>query len=127
MDAKKILIIDGNEDESRQLKNFLEREHFDVTLCHTSGEGLTSFREDKPGIVITEILMPLIDGFELVRFMKGSAPGVIIIAMTTGGRIKASEYLHAIRLMGADHTMEKPFRPGELVKAIHSIVLCNSV
>ncbi len=70
-------------------------------------------------VVITDIVMPDIDGLEVIRSIKATNPLCKIIAMSAGGRVNGSGlYLHLADALGADSTLRKPFAISELCNAV---------
>jgi len=119
---RKILIVDRSEMFLERLKMRFEQEGYLVQTTTTSSKILEAMEKFHPDIVMIEVLMPGIDGFEMIKLLKWHRQSVKIIAMTSGGRINAVEYLEAIRLLGADFTLKKPFREEYLVNALKVIL-----
>lgn len=78
-------------------------------------------RNQTVDIVLTDIVMPDEDGLELVRKIKKMNPAPKIVAMSGGGRIAATDYLNMARVMGVSATIEKPFKPQELVELLRRV------
>ena len=73
----------------------------------------------RPDLVITDIVMPDVDGIELIRRIRALAPATPVIAMTGGGQYgRAQTYLNWAGQLGADGVLRKPFDLGELVLLI---------
>jgi len=62
--------------------------------------------------------MPERDGFELLRELRRTTPGLKVVAISGGGQVESSEYLLLARELGAVATLSKPFRPSELLQAV---------
>ncbi len=73
-------------------------------------------------LLITDIVMPEKEGFEVLMELKKAKPPVKIIAMSGGGRHSPTEVLHVARHLGASRILAKPFSNGELVAAIEALL-----
>ncbi|MBT5873675.1 MAG: response regulator, partial [Candidatus Latescibacteria bacterium] len=73
-------------------------------------------------IVVTDILMPDMEGIETIRELKRINPDVKIIAMSGGGTIEANEYLKMALLFGAKSTISKPFDVLEMLEALRACI-----
>ncbi|OUS31114.1 hypothetical protein A9Q99_04690 [Gammaproteobacteria bacterium 45_16_T64] len=120
----KILLIDDDKDFNDTLKEFLEYEGFSVICAYNGKEGLSLIRKEKPDLIITDIVMPNVDGLEvLVELQREplSFP-TKIIAISGGGRIDGEYYLDTAEAFNTDYTFEKPLVVGELLKAIRELL-----
>ena len=79
---------------------------------------LAIFRQQQPDAVVTDIVMPECDGFELIREMRALDPKVKIIAISGGAMISTDYYLRTAKSLGASATLAKPFGMAELVAAV---------
>ena len=80
--------------------------------------GLRELTEGPIDVVITDLLMPDMDGIEIMATIRRDAPHVQIVAVSGGGRIDAGEYLRLAQYLGADRTLQKPFTLASLCAAI---------
>ena len=87
----------------------------------SSGKGLL---EAMPGVdlVITDIVMPDVDGMEVIKQLKEQYPEVPIIAISGGGRIAADFYLKASEVLGVNKVLQKPIEPVELLDAVKEVL-----
>ncbi|MBT7761007.1 MAG: response regulator, partial [Rhodospirillaceae bacterium] len=106
----RILIIDDDDIQRRIVREILEAGAHDVTEAEDGNQGLRLQNEQVFDLIITDILMPGMEGLETVRELARVYPGVRIIAMS-GHR---EGYLRAASSFGAMATLEKPFAPGDL-------------
>lgn len=111
---KKILLVDDDEMVRYALRKYLSREGYDVTEADNGVSALKQVKENRFDLVITDIIMPEIEGLELIRTLKKNQPSLPIIAISGGGRIDKAEYLSLADLMGVTTTLSKPFDPEEL-------------
>jgi CheY-like chemotaxis protein len=82
-------------------------------------EGLAQFKTANADLVITDIVMPGTEGFEVMMKLKKKHPLVKIIAISGGGLHTAEHYLHTARLLGAVKVLTKPFSYEALLTAVN--------
>jgi CheY-like chemotaxis protein len=87
---------------------------YDTVEACDGCDGLQRYRQFPVATVITDLQMPGMDGFDVIRELRHDFPDVNIIAMSGD-----SQLLHRARQLGAQHTIEKPFDPEALSQAIH--------
>jgi len=100
----------------------LEGMGYQVTEASTGADALADFLIQPSDVVITDLLMPEVDGFETIRQLKTISPALKVIAMSGGGRIGSGRYLDVAKNLGAEHTLKKPFTRTELVEALHEVL-----
>lgn len=89
-----VLVVDDSATERFRLKKELEAEHFDVIVATDSSSALRLLAEQRPAVVIVDVLMPVTDGYELCRQIKSSpATGSVPVILTSGlGQIYHSNW-----------------------------------
>ena len=117
-----ILIIDDDKSILSFLKERLMYEGFNVLTAINGKEGMKLFNENQVDLVITDIIMPDIDGFETIIELKRICPDIKIIAMSGGGRGQPEYYLETAKSFGAQYTVEKPFKTSELLEAVYELL-----
>ncbi|HXA13898.1 MAG TPA: response regulator [Opitutaceae bacterium] len=118
----RILLIDDDNSVRTILGLALADLGHTVIEARNGKEGLELFRNAKADLVITDIVMPEKEGFEVLMKLTKKHPSVKIIAMSGGGRHNAKNYLQTARLMGAAKVLEKPFSNEVLVAAINELL-----
>ncbi|KPK32819.1 MAG: tRNA(5-methylaminomethyl-2-thiouridylate) methyltransferase [Chlamydiae bacterium SM23_39] len=111
--SKKILIADDELLIRNFLKDFLKEESFEITLCENGKQAIEALKNENFDIVITDMKMPIKDGFEVLKFAKKHTDSLVII-MTAFGSIENA--VEAMKL-GAFNYLIKPFSL-ESIKAI---------
>ncbi len=112
--AFKILVVDDELTLLNTVKAYLEQEGFTVQTTTDGRSALTLFRNFQPDLVVLDIMLPEIDGLEVLRQLRQTS-NVYVIMLTA----KADEADKVIGLgMGADDYVTKPFSPRELVARI---------
>ncbi len=115
---KKILIIDDDTKLTGLLAGFLEKYNFAVKAVPTPEEGFGRLRKDLPDLIILDIMLPGMDGFEACRRIRRDY-SVPIIMLTARGDV--ADRIVGLEL-GADDYLPKPFEPRELVARIQSVL-----
>ena len=118
----KILIIDDEERIRLLLRRMLEREGYEVVEASNGEEGIKSYRDEPVDLVITDILMPVKEGFTTIMDLKRDFPEVKIIAMSGGRRIGPEEYLKVAKKFGAIIMLNKPIMKEDLLSAVKSLI-----
>lgn len=117
-DRHRILVVDDELDTVILLKHVLMREGFDVSGANSGKEALAKIAEVKPSLVLLDLMMPEMDGWETYHQIQqlDDLPVIVISALSQ------SEYIVKALELGADDYITKPFEQGE-VKARVSAVL----
>lgn len=111
----KILLVDDDTDNSMLLKCFIETEGYEVYYAQNGREGLKLFHEVKPDLILLDINMPGINGFEMARKVRETDKRVILFFLTD--RTEKADRLYGFSLKGNDY-IPKPFYPEELIAKI---------
>jgi DNA-binding NtrC family response regulator len=115
---KTILVIDDEPAIREIIRGILESAGYRVIEAANGANGLALFRQRKPCLVITDILMPGKDGMEAIRELRGMDPKVPIIVISGGSQIRDAVSLAEAQQLGAVGTLQKPFRHQDLLVAI---------
>lgn len=115
----KVLVVEDEAPIRKFIAINLERSGFTVLEAETGEKGLEMARAYKPEIMVLDVMLPGIDGFEVCKKLRDEMPELIIIMLTARGqdidRIAGLE-------IGADDYMVKPFNPRELTARINSVL-----
>ena len=109
--AAKILVIDDDSSLRRVLEYNLQQEGYDVFTAADGESGLKLFEEKAPALVITDLKMPGMGGFQLLAAVKERSPATVVIVLTAFGAIDTA--VEAMKL-GAFDYLTKPFNREEL-------------
>jgi DNA-binding response OmpR family regulator len=118
----KVLLVEDETTLSMIIKDTLEDESFDVTLASDGIKGLSSYQAQKPDIIITDVMMPQMDGFEMVRRIRKEDRKTPILFLTA--RDSLDDLVEGFNL-GANDYLKKPFKMLELVMRVKA--LTNSI
>ena len=121
MSQRKILVIDDEQDILDLVVPHLVREGYNVGTCMLGHESLRRVRDERPDLVILDVMLPDLDGIEICRALKwDAATRSIPIVMVTG---KADESDVVLGLgIGADDYISKPFRLKELLARVKAVL-----
>jgi len=115
--AKHLLLIDDDSELAELLTEYLEGENYNVTSCLDGASGLAKASDDKFDLILLDVMMPILNGFEVLKAL-GSNHKTPILMLTAKGddndRILGLE-------LGADDYLAKPFKHRELLARINAI------
>ena len=112
----KILLVDDDLKNSMLLKRFIEAEGYEVTYANNGNVGLEMYRSEHPDLILLDINMPELDGFEMAKTIRRNDKKTVIFFLTD--RTDKVDRLHGFSLKGNDY-IPKPFYPEELIARIH--------
>jgi two-component system KDP operon response regulator KdpE len=110
----KILVIEDEERMARFVRLNLEQDGFQVNEALTGREGLDKLRTFMPDLVLLDVMLPDLDGFELLKMIR-EIDTVPVIMLTAKG--EEEDKVRGLEL-GADDYITKPFSPRELVSRV---------
>lgn len=116
MKAIKILLVDDDIKNSLLLKRFIEAEGYSVDYAENGRIGLEMYNLVRPDLILLDINMPELDGFEMAKAIRAKDKRVIIFFLTD--RTDKVDRLHGFSLKGNDY-IPKPFYPEELIAKIN--------
>ncbi len=118
MANNKVLIVDDDAHIAELIKLYLEKEGFKTSVAQNGSKALQMFREAAPSIVILDIMMPEMDGWQVCREMRRIS-NIPIIMLTAKG--ETFDKVLGLEL-GADDYMVKPFEPKELIARVKAVL-----
>ncbi|MEO0456252.1 MAG: response regulator transcription factor [Cyanobacteria bacterium P01_A01_bin.114] len=116
---KKILIVDDDNTLRAALTRYLEDRGFLVRNAETGAEGLTLFQQDPPDLVVSDVMMPEMDGYEFCTELRASRSGQLVPFIFLSGRSELDDRIQGHNI-GADDYLVKPFHPKELIAKIEA-------
>ncbi|MBQ9914786.1 MAG: response regulator transcription factor [Clostridia bacterium] len=114
MQNQRVLVVDDDRNICELIRLYLEKEGFSVTMAHDGQAALTLFKESAPSVVLLDIMLPKMDGFQVCREIRRIS-NIPIIMLTAKG--ETFDKVLGLEL-GADDYMVKPFDNKELVARI---------
>lgn len=116
---KNILLVEDNGLLAENIKALLEEELFNVTVAVTAEEGLTLAVQQKPDLILCDIMLPDKDGYELFIVLKEKFGNVLPPFIFLTAKSQRDDQRKGMEL-GADDFITKPFTKNELIKAIET-------
>ena len=114
----RILLVDDNLDLITAVAELLCGASHAVTTAANGRKALELLEDNAYDLVITDIIMPEMEGIETIMNMRKKYPALKVVAMSGGGRISPEEYLVIARKLGVAQTLTKPFSGKELNEAV---------
>ena len=118
----RILVVDDDDQVRTVLRLILERAGHTVSDAADGHQALAEFRNEVPDLVITDIVMPEMDGIETIMELRRHHGDVKIIAVSGGGRVHPHDCLNWASKFGVDYTFTKPLDRRELLAAVDELL-----
>lgn len=118
----RILLVEDDSTLSFIIQDALLREGFDCFSASNGEAGLKLFQETKPDVIVADVMMPKMDGFEMVRRIRMSRPDVPVLFLTA--RTALDDVVKGFEL-GANDYIRKPFQLLELIVRIKALLMRN--
>ncbi|HSM93670.1 MAG: response regulator [Anaeromyxobacteraceae bacterium] len=119
MDRKKILLVDDSSTVLLMEKMILSKSEYDVVTARDGLEGVDKARSERPDLILMDVVMPRMDGFEAVRKLRedDSTRTIPVIMVTTRGELQSVETGYA---SGCSDYVTKPINGLELLTKVRS-------
>src|SRR5580658_508159 len=114
----RVLLVDDDRELCQMLTEYLDAEHFDVKSVHDGGEALEELQAGEFEILILDVMLPSVGGFDVLRKLGASYETPILMLTARGDDVDRIVGLE----LGADDYLSKPFNPRELVARIRAIL-----
>ena len=112
------LVVDDEAALADVVASYLQREHFEVTVCHGGAEALAVAREVDPDVVVLDLGLPGLDGLEVCRQLRTFSDAYVVMLTARDTEMDTIVGLS----VGADDYITKPFSPRELVARIRAML-----
>jgi DNA-binding NtrC family response regulator len=113
-----ILLIDDEESVVATLRRSLEEAGHKVAVAGEGRAGLLALAAQKFDLVVTDIIMPTMEGIETILAARERQKDLRILAISGGGRTGTNDFLEIARKFGAIGTLRKPFTPRDFVAEV---------
>ena len=116
---KKVLVVDDEPDTLELVKLVLESAGFDAILVNNGAEALAMIDHEKPDLVLLDIMMPDMDGWDVFRKIKERNPTIPIAILTA--KAQNIDKLLGLHVLKADDYITKPFGKNELIGKVRKL------
>jgi two-component system alkaline phosphatase synthesis response regulator PhoP len=119
--TQRVLIVDDEPNILISVEYLMKREGFEVSVARDGQEALVRVRADRPDLVVLDVMMPKLDGFQVCERLRADPKlaGLRILMLTAKGRAVEMKKGMAV---GADDYMPKPFSTRELVERVKELL-----
>ena len=116
----RVLLLEDEQDVAELIRYNLTKEGYDVVIAGNGADALRLARDTRPDVILLDIMVPQLNGWEVCRWLKQDAElGTIPVIMVTG-RVEEGDKVLGFAL-GADDYVTKPFSPRELVARVRAV------
>ncbi len=119
--TKRILVIEDTEDNRQIIRDLLGMAGYDMVEAHDGAEGVAKATEHKPDLILMDIQMPVMDGYEATRRIKAdpTLKAIPVIAVTSSARAGDEE---KARAAGCNDYIAKPYSPRQMLAKVRSVI-----
>lgn len=118
MSMGKILVVDDDINICELLRLYIEKDGYEVVIANDGGQAVTKFRTEKPDLVMLDIMLPVLDGWQVCREIRKTSQCPIIMLTAKG---EVFDKVLGLEL-GADDYVVKPFETKEIVARIKAVL-----
>jgi CheY-like chemotaxis protein len=118
----KLLIIEDDEYVKKMLKQTFERAGYEIATATNGRIGIELYEKSNFDVVITDLIMPDMEGIETITLLRKLNPHAKIIAISGGGRNQPDDYLFLAEKLGASRTFTKPVDREALMQAVADLI-----
>ena len=122
----KVLVVDDNELARDTIAAMLVRAGYGVWTAKNGRDALSQAAQIDFDAIVTDLLMPDMDGIEIILAARNQLPRTPLVAISGAGQCGSSDLLDMARRLGAVETLRKPFAASELEAAVRSALLRGS-
>ena len=121
-DKIKILLAEDEPSLGQIIKESLETRNFEVLLCTDGEHAYKTYKNEKPVLLVLDVMMPKKDGFTLAKEIRKEDPAIPIIFLTA--KSQTEDVVHGFTIGGSDY-LKKPFSMEELIVRINALLNRN--
>ena len=116
--AKTILIVEDDPNISELVQMYLEKEGYNTRIASDGGQGLDLFRQLRPDLVLLDIMLPVMDGWSVLRTIRQDSKTPVIMLTAKG---ETNDKVQGLK-QGADDYLTKPFEMKELLANLEEYI-----
>jgi two-component system alkaline phosphatase synthesis response regulator PhoP len=115
-----VLVVEDEADVAEMIRYNLSKEGYDVRLAANGTDALRQVKESKPDVILLDIMVPQLNGWEICRRLKQDRETAAIPVIMVSGRVEEGDKVLGFE-MGADDYVTKPFSPRELLARVRAV------
>ncbi|MDL2255022.1 response regulator transcription factor, partial [Parabacteroides sp. OttesenSCG-928-K15] len=119
MEKIRVLLVEDEVTLAMIIKDTLDGPEFDIQIANDGHKGLSAYQANRPDIIVTDVMMPTLDGFSMVKEIRKSDPAIPILFLSA--RSSATDVVEGFELGGNDY-LKKPFGMAELIIRIKALL-----
>jgi DNA-binding NarL/FixJ family response regulator len=119
--SKRLLIVDDEPNLLRAVAACLKAENYEVSTARSGREALLQLAESVPDLIVSDIRMPGMDGYQLARQLRGSPRTALVPIIFLTAKDETADRIEGFRA-GVDAYLTKPFEPDELIAVVNGIL-----
>ena len=120
-DALRVLVVEDERDVAELIRFNLSKEGYDVVVANNGADGLSQASDMQPDVVLLDVMVPQLNGWEVCRRIKQDADTRNIPVIIVSGRTEEGDRVLGFEV-GADDYVTKPFSPRELIARVRAVV-----
>ncbi|PKO18397.1 MAG: two-component system response regulator [Chloroflexi bacterium HGW-Chloroflexi-10] len=120
--TKKIVYIEDDLEMIDLVKMILERRGFEIIGAHGGRQGLDATQVEKPDLILLDLMMPDVDGWDVYHTLKAREETATIPVIVITAKAQAIDRVLGLQIAKVDDYISKPFRPQELVESVEKIL-----
>jgi len=120
-----VLVIDDEAPMRKMLRTILESAGHQVIEAPNGLVGVKEFRDHKPDLVITDLVMPEQEGLQTIHDIRKIDPQAKVVAISGGGRNGYMQFLEVAEGFGAAASVRKPFRRDEILSVVRRVLAAS--
>lgn len=117
----RILVVDDEPNIVQTLQDRLEMNEYEVVTAGNGREGLQKFEQERPDVILLDVIMPIMDGHEMLEMLRKQPGGQDVSVIMLTARSQTQDIARA-NACGIDDYIVKPFDLSELLEKIESVV-----
>ena len=122
MNSKKILIVEDDKFLRELMSQKLVKEEYDVSQAIDGEDGIKKIKEEKPDLVLLDLILPGIDGFEVLSQMKEDPILALIPVIILSNLGQKEDIERGLKLGAVDYLIKAHFTPGEIIEKVKSVL-----
>ena len=119
--ARRILVVEDDPSAQRLISYTLEREGYQVIIASNGMEGLKKARGEEPELLVLDVMLPGLDGFELCHRLRGDPQTAALPILMLSAKAQETDISTGMRV-GADDYLTKPADPSEIVRRVAKLL-----